>query len=548
MTTRRPTTAPRPMTAPRATPAPQVTPASPAAAAPRASAVPRPRRNGDGDAPGNLAAQLADLAERRGWAGRAAFHQGHRRFTHGEVHDLGARAAGVLADHGVRAGDRVLLALPDGLAWVAAFLGVARLGAVAVLVNPELPAAEHAFMAEDTDAVLCLTGPGREDRENRQDRFAGRARLGADELLVLAPAAEPAAVHPVDAHAPLYVQYTSGTTGRPKGVVHAHGDPKAYHDLIGRRLLGITEEDVTLSVSKLYFAYGFGNAFVFPLFSGSSAVLVDRRPTPAAVDELVARHRVTLLCSVPSAYAALVADRGSGHADCFASVRAAVSAGEGLPDGLGVRVAELLGAPVLEQIGSTEAGHAFCANSLGHDRPGTVGRPVPGFEVELRDRAGRPVPDGAEGEMWVRGPTLTSGYLNRPEETARTLVGGWLATHDRARREPDGSFRHLGRTDDMEMVGGITVSPLEVEAVLRTRPAVREVAVAAVTDGRGSSRLRAFVVPAGPVAAGLEDDLLALAREHLAAFKVPRSVSFVTSLPRTATGKLRRHLVRQGAW
>jgi len=150
--------------------------------------------------------------------------------------------------------------------------------------------------------------------------------------------------------------------------------------------------------------------------------------------------------------------------------------------------------------------------------------------------------------MWVRGPTLTPGYLNRPEETGRTLVGGWLATHDRARREPDGSYRHLGRTDDMEMVGGITVSPLEVEAVLRTRPAVREVAVAAVTDGRGSSRLRAFVVPAGPVAAGLEDELLALARERLAAFKVPRSVSFVTSLPRTATGKLRRHLVRQGAW
>ncbi|AVV40887.1 acyl-CoA synthase [Streptomyces sp. P3] len=540
MTTRRPTTAPRATPALRVTTAPRVTTVSPAEAAAHAPAVPRPRRNGD--TPGNLAAQLADLAERRGWAGRAAFHQGHRHWTHGEVHDLGARAAGVLAHHGVRAGDRVLLALPDGVAWVAAFLGVARLGAVAVLVNPELPAAEHAFMAEDTEAVLCLTGPGLEDR------FAGRARLGADELLALAPAAEPAAVHPVDAHAPLYVQYTSGTTGRPKGVVHAHGDPKAYHDLIGRRLLGITEEDVTLSVSKLYFAYGFGNAFVFPLFSGSSAVLVDRRPTPAAVDELVARHRVTLLYSVPSAYAALVADRGSGHGDCFASVRAAVSAGEGLPDGLGVRVGELLGAPVLEQIGSTEAGHAFCANSLGHDRPGTVGRPVPGFEVELRDRAGRPVPDGAEGEMWVRGPTLTSGYLNRPEETARTLVGGWLATHDRARREPDGSYRHLGRTDDMEMVGGITVSPLEVEAVLRTRPAVREVAVAAVTDGLGSSRLRAFVVPAGPVAAGLEDDLLALAREHLAAFKVPRSVSFVTSLPRTATGKLRRHLVRQGAW
>ncbi|QOV36091.1 AMP-binding protein [Streptomyces ferrugineus] len=497
----------------------------------------------DAAAPGNLAAHLADLSARRGWDARPAFHQGHRAWTHAEVHELGARAATVLAGHGVRPRDRVLLALPDGVAWVAAFLGVARLGAVAVLVNPELPAADHAFMAQDTEAVLCVTGPGLE-----QERFRGRACLGADELLALAPAAEPAPAHPVDAHTPLYVQYTSGTTGHPKGVVHTHGDPKAYHDLIGRRVLRITEDDVTLSVSKLYFAYGFGNAFVFPLFSGSSAVLTDRRPTPAAVDELVARHRVTLLYSVPSAYAALVADRGSGHEACFASVRAAVSAGEGMPDGLGGQVTELLGAPVLEQIGSTEAGHAFCANGFEHHRPGTVGRPVPGFEVELRDRAGRPVPDGAEGEMWVRGPTVTPGYLNRPEETGRTLVGGWLATRDRARREPDGTYRHLGRADDMEMVGGITVSPLEVEAVLRTHPAVREVAVAAVADGRGASRLRAFVVPRTPVRDGLEGELLRLAREHLAAFKVPRGVSLVPSLPRTPTGKLRRHLVRKGAW
>ncbi|MER5429611.1 benzoate-CoA ligase family protein [Streptomyces sp. NPDC002588] len=492
----------------------------------------------------NLAAHLAELAVERGWTGRAAFHQGHRTWTHGEVHDLGARAAGVLAGQGVRAGDRVLLALPDSVAWVAAFLGLARLGAVAVLVNPELPAADHAFMAADTDAVLCVTGPGLED-----GRFAGRACLGADQLLALASATEPAPAHPVDPTAPLYVQYTSGTTGRPKGVVHTHADPGAYHELIGRPLLGVTEDDVTLSVSKLYFAYGFGNAFVFPLFSGSSAVLVDRRPAPAAVDELVARHRVTLLYSVPSAYAALVADRGNGHEACFASVRAAVSAGEGMPDGLGGRIAELLGAPVLEQIGSTEAGHAFCANSLGHDHPGTVGRPVPGFEVELRDRAGRPVPDGTEGELWLRGPTVTPGYLNRPEDTARTLVDGWLATHDRAVREPDGAYRHLGRADDMEMVGGITVSPLEVEAVLRTHPAVKEVAVAAVTDARGAARLRAFVVPtAAPAPDGLQESLLRLARERLAAFKVPRTVSLVPSLPRTPTGKLRRHLVRQGAW
>jgi 4-hydroxybenzoate adenylyltransferase len=501
---------------------------------------------------GNLASGLAALAEAQGWTDRPAFHQGHRAWTHGEVHDLAARAAGVLADHGVCPGDRVLLALPDSLAWVTAFLATARLGAVAVLVNPELPSADHEFMAEDAGAALCVTGPGLEER------FDGRTRLGADQLVALTRSTPPTTgAHPAGPRTPLYIQYTSGTTGTPKGVVHCHGDPGTYHELIGDRLLRITPDDVTLSVSKMFFAYGFGNAFVFPLFSGSSAVLVDRRPSPAAVDELVARHRVTLLYSVPSAYAALVADRADGHAACFASVRVAVSAGEGMPAGLGERVTELLGAPVLEQIGSTEAGHAFCANSLDANTPGTVGRPVPGFDVELRDRAGHPAPDGSEGELWVKGPTLTTGYLNLPGETDRVLVDGWLNTRDRARCEPDGTYRHLGRADDMELVGGITVSPLEVEAVLRKHPAVREVAVAAVTDERGATALRAYVVigvssSTAPTFAatrsGLESELIGLAREHLAAFKAPRTVHVVPSLPRTPTGKLRRHLVRQGAW
>jgi fatty-acyl-CoA synthase/benzoate-CoA ligase/fatty acid CoA ligase FadD22 len=494
-------------------------------------------------APGNLAAQLAALAELRDWTHRPAFHQGHRSWTHGEIHDLAARAAAVLAERGVGPGDRVLLALPDSVAWATAFLATARLGAVAVLVNPELTPLELEFMADDTEAVLCVTGPGLDER------FPRRARLGADQLVALTSTAVPTTTaHQADSYTPLYIQYTSGTTGHPKGVVHTHGDPKAYHDLIGRRLLRITPDDVTLSVSKLFYAYGFGNAFVFPLFSGSSAVLVGRRPAPAAVDELVVRHRVTLLYSVPSQYAALVAERAGGHEACFASVRAAVSAGEGLPTGLGPRISDLLGAPVLEQIGSTEAGHAFCANSFDHNHPGTVGRPVPGFEVEVRDQGGNPVPDGEAGELWVRGPTVTPGYLNRPEETERTLVSGWLATRDRARREPDGTFTHLGRVDDMEMVGGITVSPLEVEALLRTHPAVKEVTVAVVTNHGGAGRLRAFVVPVTPMPVGLEADLICLARENLAAFKVPRSVSFVPSLPRNATGKLRRHLVRRGAW
>lgn len=489
----------------------------------------------------NVAEDLARRADQQGWLAAPAFHDEEQTWSHGEVHELAARVATVLAEHGVRPGDRVLLALPDSIGWVTSFLAVARLGAVAVLVNPGLPAADHRFLAEDCAAALCLTEAG------LRDHFAGRRWADVDDVLACAPGAAPAAAWPGDERSPLYLQYTSGTTGEPKGVVHHQGDLQIYHDAVAGKVLGVGSADVTLSVSKLFFAYGFGNAFVFPLYSGSSAVLLAARPTPETIADAVRRHGVTLLYAVPSAYATLV-DRADPAA--FVSVRAAVSAGETLPPALGERATILLGAPVCEQIGSTEAGHAFCANSPDDNVPGTLGREVPGYEVQLRDKHGSPVPDGEPGELWVRGPTLLSEYLNRPAETARALVDGWLGTRDLARREPDGTFRHLGRVDDMEMVGGITVSPLEVERLLAEHPLVREVAVAAVPDALGATKLRAFVVPAAPVPdpAALQIELIEMARGRLAPFKVPRTVRAVSQLPRTATGKLRRHIVRTGAW
>jgi fatty acid CoA ligase FadD22 len=487
----------------------------------------------------NVAADLAARAERHGWLARTALHTADRDWTHGEVHDLAARAATVLAGRGVRPGDRVLVALPDGVGWVVAFLALARLGAVAVLVNPDLPEADHEVLAGDCTPRLCLTGAA---LEGRFDPW-----LDVADLLAAAQRSEPATAWPVGPRTPLYVQYTSGTTGEPKGAVHVHGDLPVYHDAVGAGVLGVAAADVTLSISKLFYAYGLGNAFAFPLYSGSSAVLVAERPPPERVAELVARFGVTLLYAVPSAYAALV-DRAGPAA--FGSVRAAVSAGEALPPTLGQRAGELLGAPLCEQIGSTEAGHAFCANTVDDNVPGTLGRAVPGFALTVRGRDGDPVRDGDEGELWVRGPTLMREYLGRPEQTAQVLADGWLSTRDLVRRRGDGTYRHVGRVDDLEMVGGITMSPLEVERVLGDHPLVREVVVAAVHDEAGATKLRAFVVPAGPVpdAARFEAELLRLARGRLAPFKVPRTVSVVPALPRTPTGKLRRHLVRGGAW
>jgi fatty acid CoA ligase FadD22 len=488
----------------------------------------------------NVAADLAERAERNGWTNAPAYLVDDRMWTHGEVHDLAARAASVLTDRGVRPGDRVLLALPDGIGWVVSFLAVARLGAIAVLTNPELTAADHAFLVGDCTPKLCITEPALEDR------FDPGGWLDVDQFLSRSVTAARAPEQLIDSRTPLYLQYTSGTTGEPKGVLHDHDDLPFYYEAVGRRVLGVWRQDVTLSVSKLFFAYGFGNALVFPLYSGSSAVLVRGRPTADRVAELVARHRVSLLYAVPTVYAAL-ADRTDPRT--FGTLRAAVSAGETLNPDLGERAAELFGAPVYEQLGSTEVGHAFCANGIHHNSAGTVGRPVPGYELSLRDRSGAPVPDGSEGELWVRGPTVLREYLNRPIDTAKVIVDGWLSTRDQARRELDGSYRHVGRVDDMEMVGGITVSPLEIERVLAEHPLVREVAVAVVPDPVGVGKLQAFVVPAPACdRTGLESELLGLARRRLAAFKVPRTARVVPALPRTPTGKLRRHILRTGAW
>ncbi|GGL57048.1 AMP-binding protein [Planomonospora parontospora] len=498
---------------------------------------PSPRPAGEA---ANFAVHAAALARREGWWERPAFHTPGRSWAHGEVHALAASAASVLAERDVRPGDRVLIAVPDGIAWVTAFLAAARLGAIAIPVNPDLPPDDHAFLAGDCRPRLVVT------EDHLTGRFAGHAALTGGHLVRLAQEAPASPAAAVTGDTPLYAQYTSGTTGVPKAALHRHADPARYQRAAGEGVVGVRHDDVTLSVSKLFFAYGLGNALVFPLSSGSCAVLLPHRPTPAQIAEAVARHGVTLLYGVPSCYANLVAECPP---EAFSTVRLAVSAGESLSTALGTRARELLGAPVLDQLGSTEVGHAFCSTTAWRDEPGTIGRPLPGYEVVLRDENGAVVTLG-QGEIWVRGDSVMTGYLGRPDQTARALRGGWLRTGDLAEYADGGALRHCGRNDDMEMVGGITVSPLEIERVLAEHPAVAEVAVAVIADERGARKLRAFVVPSSPRVDGarLESELIALARRRLAPYKVPRSVEPRPSLPRTSTGKLRRFAVREGRW
>ncbi len=490
-------------------------------------------------AAGNLAAVLERRAAIGGWTDAVAFLVGERAFTHGQVHDGAARAAALLARLGVGRGERVLLALPDGIELVWAFLGAVRLGAVAVPVNPRLTVLDHRAAAAlaAPSLVVCPA--------DLAERFTGRpvvAGEGLEEALAGCRPGEPADVHPGDG---AYAQFTSGTTGAAKAALHAHGDPLVYFQAFARPAIALEPADVVLSVSKLYFAYGLGNSLFFPLLAGCRAVLHAGHPQAAGVAELVRRHRVSVLFSVPTFYARLVA---AGGADAWSSLRVAVSAGEALGEALAARAAALLGCPVLDGLGSTEVGQTFASNTLACRRPGTVGRALPPYRLEVRDGRGRRVRPGVTGDLWVAGPTLLQGYLEGA--AVRRTEDEWLRTGDRAGVDADGFVHLRGRADDMEQVGGISVSPVEVEALLARHPAVTEVAVAAVVDADGASRLHAFVVlaPGAGPAPVVEEELVARARAVLAPFKVPRAVVFVEALPRTPTGKLRRFVLRGGRW
>jgi 4-hydroxybenzoate adenylyltransferase len=531
-----------------------------------------------GPPPANLAAALeAASAARRGMQ-EVAFLVGERVFTHGEVHDGAARTASVLEAAGAGRGDRVLVAVPDGLEFVWAFLGAVRLGAVAVPVNPRLTLDDHRQMLEVAGATVVVAGA------ELAARFEGRARVvlaeGLEHELAGAPRLPVADVAP---HDPAYAQFTSGTTGVPKAAVHRHADPRVYFDAFARPAAAIGAGDTLLSVSKMFFAYGLGNSLFFTVFAGCRAVLHPGHPRPEEVAALIRRHGVTVLFSVPTFYARLLGLRGPNamvglrgpnamvglrgpnamvglrgptavagceEGEAWPSLRAAVSAGETLTPALAERIRAALGCPVLDGLGSTEVGQTFVSNTLEDQRDGTVGRALPPYEVAVRDADGSDLPAGETGALWVRGPTVLLEYLNRPDATAAVKQGEWLGTGDRAAIEADGFVRHHGRVDDIEIVGGINVGPLEIEGVLARHSAVTEVAVVALRDELGASRLEAFVVPvpgAGPLEE-LADELQALARTHLAAFKVPRAVRFVEALPRTPTGKLRRFVLRSGDW
>jgi benzoate-CoA ligase family protein len=522
---------------------------------------------------------------REGRGGSTALIAGELQFTYLQVSTLVDRAANALARGGAVRGDRVLLLLLDSPAFVAAFWAAVKLGAVPVPANTLLRTEDYEFMLRDSGArglvvderLLGRVSPALDHLAAHSE--GGEGRWGALEVVWVASEAFPggkgagptglrpsdkntyqsfdqacAASLPDSTAAPTrrddsaFWLYTSGSTGRPKAAIHLHHDMVDCLESYAQQVLGITSSDRTFSTSKLYFAYGLGNALYFPLGVGASTVLFAGRPTPEAIFEVIRRTRPTVFFAVPALYAAMLQAAESGSID-LSSVRLAVSAGEGLPAPLWERFRARFGISILDGIGSTEMLHMFISNRPDNALAGSSGRLVPGYEAQIVDERGQEVAPGQLGELWIRGASAARGYWNRPELSRITFRGEWTVTGDKFVLDERGYFWHHGRTDDMLKVSGLWVSPMEIESALLAHPSVLECAVVGATDTDGLTKPKAFVVlkdtAHGPLSN--EEELATFLRTQLPGYKVPRWIVLMEALPRTATGKIQRFKLRQSS-
>ena len=441
----------------------------------------------------------------------------------------------------------MLIVARDTPCFVAAFLGAMRGGAVPVPISTLLPAKDVAFIARDADVRAVVLDRGLGESLFDPALYPSATPViaaGVFDFEGIARGAEPAAA-PTRAGDPAFFLYTSGTTGEPKGVVHRHADLPVTAERYARGVLGLGPGDRVLSAAKLFFAYGLGNSLTFPLALGAEVVLAPERATPEAMFELVAREQPTVFFGVPTLYAAMLAHPGAPES--LGRVRLCLSAGEALPAPLWERWRARFGVEILDGLGSTEMLHIFVSNRPGRARPGSSGEPVPGYAVRIVDEDGRDVADGETGTLLAQGESAARGYHERPEQTAHTMFApGWLRTGDAYRRDADGFYWSVGRTDDLLKVSGIYVSPFEVESLLAAHPAVLEAAVVGQPDEHGLTKPRAFVVLAPGAQAGdaLARELQDYVKAKSAPHKYPRRVDFVAELPKTPTGKIRRHLLR----
>ncbi len=480
---------------------------------------------------------------------------GVRRWTYREVAELSNRSGQVLRRHGVEPEQRVILALSDSAEYVGALFGALSIGAVVVMVNPKLPAADLAAIFAYARPKAALVEGESLATVAEARRLVGwpktllTARSGSaehprleDELPTASAMLEPFPTHRDD---PALWLFSGGTTGRPKAVVQSHASFANTTVLYAQRALGYRENDITLSVPKLFFGYATGSNLFFPFSVGATTVLFPEHPTAAVVFEKVRQHRPTVLVNVPTMVNHMVQHPEAGAQD-LSSLRFATSAGEALPVPLYHRFKETFGVELLDGLGTAEMWHIFLSNLPEAVKPGTLGRVVPGFELRVVDDDGRDAGVDEVGRMWVKGDSRAWGYWQEMAKTQEAFRGEWFVGGDLVSRDAEGFVTYHGRGDDVLKVGGKWLVPAEVEACLMRHPAVKECAVVGVVDGAGLTKPHAFVVSASG-SPELAEELKEFVMRELAPYKHPREVVFVADLPRTHLGKIDRGKLRREA-
>ncbi|HXM39133.1 MAG TPA: benzoate-CoA ligase family protein [Gemmatimonadales bacterium] len=494
----------------------------------------------------NLADWLLDARVREGRGERPALLTDQGTRTYDDVQALANRFGQLLRSAGVQPEQRVIIALPDGPEFVAALFGTLKVGAVVVMVNPQLTIEAIEYFYAYTRASVALvhrhTAPAfqaaRAESHLKQIIVVGevsttRSLEGASTALETFPS------HRDDAAIWLF---SGGTTGKPKAVVQSHASFANTTVLYGQRVLGLTERDVTLAVPKLFFGYATGSNLFFPFSVGAAAALFPEKCTAETLFEKIKKFRPTVLINVPTMVNQMVSHPDAAQQD-LSGIRLATSAGEALPVELYERWKQTFGVELLDGLGTAEMWHIFISNRPGAVKPGTLGTAVPGFEVRVRDDLGHDLPDDEVGMLWVKGDSRAIGYWQQMDKTRAAFRGEWYVSGDLIRRDGDGYFTYCGRADDLLKVGGKWLAPQEVEGCLLQHPLVKEVAVVGIEDANGLTKPHAFVV-ATERRPGLAEELQAFARERLEPYKAPRAVQFLDALPRTHLGKVDRGKLR----